>query len=320
MVNKINQKNGENKSWLNGITKNAQDNINDTIKNNGLDMKALTQINTFVQTHPPLTKWSEGEIYKVPIDIDGSLKYFLVAKKRYDDETENEYKKHRHISRLMDKKDWLIKQNETKALDDIEWKVFVPNVHGHWQTPDWENEVKYIVMDYIEGKTLFNLAAEEIVWIDCENDTEAIKEIRKYAYDNEFLDFGQDWEIYNYVIDKIKQWNIKLFDEQDWIRKRRLIQRFLQHIHKNWFYHRDLWDNLRNIMIWNDDNIYIIDFGKSTIIGKNNTRSSMEERDIYFKNESVNGEDRFPQDEWILSFMDHLRIKQRPRQPWELSY
>ncbi len=317
--NPVNLDHNTNK-WTDRVTDNAKNKLSETLDNFKITGNVLDQINNFVTTHQPFTKGSEWVVYKVPVKIDNHVQYFLIAKKRYDDNTESEYQKHRHILRIMDKKDSLLENKDTKKLDEIKDEIKIPKLYGHWQAPDGENEIKYIVMDYVQGKTLFTLAAEELTWYEFTDDTDAIKTTKQYAYETEMLDLIQDGEVYNYLKKKITDNKIKIFDEKEWINKKQSIKIFLQHIHNNWFYHRDLGDNLRNIMIWEDGKIHIIDFGKSKIIEDQSKHSSTEDEDIYLEDNNIRGEFRVPKDTQILNFIDLLSVKKPIRQPGELSY
>lgn len=72
----------------------------------------------------------------------------------------------------------------------------------------------------------------------------------------------------------IKWNNIVLFDNKQWEELNNSLSVFFKYIHNKWLYHRDIWDNFRNIMLSIDDDWnyipHIIDFWKSI----NNSSSS----------------------------------------------
>ncbi len=66
--------------------------------------------------------------------------------------------------------------------------------------------------------------------------------------------------IMNYILD---QDNIKLFEDKDkkWIDD---VTQGIKYMNDSWLYHRDLWENTRNIIVWSDNKCYLIDFGLAT--------------------------------------------------------
>lgn len=87
---------------------------------------------------------SEWNIYKIEIvDANGEKKDLLVAKKRFDNIPENEYKIHEKIQNLV----W-------------EWSmVQVPKLRWIFGS----NWYSYIIMDFIKWKTLYHKIAEWII-------------------------------------------------------------------------------------------------------------------------------------------------------------
>jgi hypothetical protein len=73
-------------------------------------------------------------------------------------------------------------------------------------------------------------------------------------------------------------------------------------------------------MIWKDDKIYIIDFGKSKIINAD-TKNDNQIDDIYTEHSiTANKKNSYPKDEQILSLIDKLTKKKPKRNPRELNY
>ena len=71
------------------------------------------------------------------------------------------------------------------------------------------------------------------------------------------------------IYDMVNNSNFKgiwIFSEEEALKMWKWINRFLNNMHDNWFYHRDLWNNTRNIILTKDKKGYIptiIDFWKS---------------------------------------------------------
>lgn len=208
-------------------------------------------------------RWSEWIIFKIEIkDENWENKEYLVAKKRFDGNTQREFNIHHDVQSLMPIWDDTVRVPELKAR--ISWL-------------NWEN---YIIMDFIKWKTIYQSIVEEILrkrglWtINFKNDSEASTCLCKLLWieTNTEENLNRvDKEYYRLSED------IKLFDSKTWKKYRTALKKFLDTIHENWIYHRDLHE--KNIIIWDDWKIYIIDFGKSIKIDDKNTQISKE--DIY---------------------------------------
>jgi tRNA A-37 threonylcarbamoyl transferase component Bud32 len=66
--------------------------------------------------------------------------------------------------------------------------------------------------------------------------------------------------IMNNILD---QEDIKLFGDKDknWINN---VVQGIKYMNDHGLYHRDLWKNTRNIIVWSDNKCYLIDFGLAT--------------------------------------------------------
>ena len=209
-------------------------------------------------------KWTEWIIFKIPItNKEWKTKEILVAKKRFDKKIENEY----YI------------QDKVQKLLPI-WKdiVRVPELKWRIDTIDWDS---YIIMDFIKGKTLYTSIIEKILskktWstIVLENDAQADQFFLKFC--PKWLDpnNAEDQKTIDNIYKREATW-IKIFDNWTGTLYEEAIKDFINIIHKNWIYHRDLHE--KNIILWEDGNIYIIDFGKSK-----ETQTIEDCKDIYYE-------------------------------------
>lgn len=195
-------------------------------------------------------KWSEWIIFKIEIkDKNWEKKDYLVAKKRYDHNTHKEIDIHEKVQKLM------------PIWNDI---VRVPKLKAEISRLDWEN---YIIMDFIKWKTIYQKMIEEILrkkWFwefNFINDTEATNYFWKFLGIEKNTD--ENLNKLDQEYSHLSQW-IKLFDSETWKKYAKSMEEFLNTMHNHWIYHRDI--HPKNIIIWDDNKIYIIDFGKSIIV------------------------------------------------------
>ena len=209
--------------------------------------------------------WSEWEIYRIKIaDTKGGTRDLLVAKKRFDNKSDNEYTLHDRIRKLV--KEW----------DPVKVPVL------WWKFPHEGEE--YIVMDFIKWKTLYHKIAEWIIeakarqieasatWkseteknlahqdayklrsriksAQSDSDVDHIF-LERYNYDGKKTDQAFDRE-------KLK---VQIFWSEEWKKIMKELWDFIEKLHKAWFYHRDLHE--KNIIFWDDGKIYVIDFWKT---------------------------------------------------------
>lgn len=225
--------------------------------------------------------WSEWEIYRIKIaDTKGNTRDLLVAKKRFDNDPDNEYTLHDRI--------WKLVQN---------WDpVKVPKLLGRF-SHDGDD---YIVMDFIKWKTLYHKIAEWIIEAKAEQieasatwKSEMEKNvaqqqannlrnrIKSAKSDSDVDHIFLEW--YEYDSKKAddafyrERGKIKIFWSEEWEKYRLALRNFIKKIHENWFYHRDLHE--KNIIFWDDGKIYVIDFWKSIFIDSKKWKLS--KKDIY---------------------------------------
>lgn len=250
--------------------------------------------NLVLETYKKLssfTAWQEGEVYK----IDLWFKKLLLVKKRLRPGSSNEFELHKTVYEIAKNSDSWVKvpvpidsfidwENELILMEYINWKTLYNIV--------WQSIVKDVLFKKIERHTKnnrdwslinnFNSYKEKylIDWkIDFENDSiceEWVLELLFIMFqswlikENPWTITFDKWKKSYPVMEKIYKENFSkamIFDTEeqknDTVKK---IRQFLDEIHKEWFYHRDLWWNPRNIMFEKIDNEYkvtIIDFWKS---------------------------------------------------------
>ncbi len=271
-----------------------------------LTPEIILQIQAHIKSHWAFDFGTEWVIYKIPINIDGKIGYFLVSKKRYDKNISWEYNNHKTISQILDK--------------DLEFKkdIWIPKLYWHFE--DAEENESYIIMDYIQGKTLFSKVVDKICWVDTKNDQEAIKILSNFVHEQT----GSYWleleELYNFLKDYIEKHNIKLFSYHKGLKLKHSLKHFFSHIHKNWFYHRDVGNNRRNIIVWDDGKLYVIDFGHSLITNKKWDLDPSELQEIYLQFKKGNEAQFYPRDETILETLRQLTPMPAKREPRELNY
>lgn len=230
------------------------------------------------------SKWSEWVIFKIQIkDENGQIKEYVAAKKRYDNNPDNERKIHQKVEEIVKETmpNSIVKVPELKAVIIL------------------REEERFIIMEFVNGKTLYQLELEEIFkrWniptgeIKSDIETEGLffKILNLSPINPKDAEKAQ--KIY---YKEIK--NMKFFTPEQWNEYKTELRKFLQAIHKEWIYHRD-GSNPRNIMITDDGQIYIIDFWKSKWV-KN---GKINEKDIYEKQEWENMIGVHPRDEEILT-------------------
>ena len=84
------------------------------------------------------------------------------------------------------------------------------------------------------------------------------------------------------------------------------LWQFLREMHDNWLYHRDIWNNTRNIILTQSENwLYIptiIDFWKSVIVDKN-----LSDNEVYIEENADSTSTRYANDEMIINrYIDKL--------------
>ena len=265
----------------------------------------MWQIQEYVNTHWPFDSWSEGIIYKVPVKVDWSIKYFLVAKKRYDHNISKEFANHKYISNILDKN------------LDFKKDVDIPKLYGKFDDAT-ENEA-YIIMDFIQGKTLFAKLVETICDTKVENDKDAEKKLREFVFEKTWVVQPQFADLYAFLKKYVQQ-NVKLFSYKEGVALKYALRQFINHIHQNWFYHRDIGNNWRNIMFGDDWKIYIIDFGMSIITNKWGNLNPEESKDVYSFTKEGNIEKYFAHDEAILEIIETLTLMPPKKDSRELNY
>lgn len=230
------------------------------------------------------SKWSEWVIFKIQIkDKNGQIKEYVAAKKRYDNNPDNERKIHQKVEDI-------VKETMPNSI------VKVPELKAAITLP---NEERFIIMEFVNGKTLYQLELEEIFrrWDiptgEIKSDIEAEGLFFKILNLSPINPKDAEKAQKRYY-QEIK--NMKFFTPEQWNEYKTELRKFLQAIHKEWIYHRD-GSNPRNIMITDDGKIYIIDFWKSKWV-KN---GKINEKDIYEKQEWENMIGVHPRDEEILT-------------------
>lgn len=209
--------------------------------------------------------WSEGDIFLINVlGNDWEMKQLLVAKKRFDNNSSNEYSLHERIGGLV-----------------LDWDpVQVPKLWWIFESK-WYN---YIVMDFIKWKTLYHKIAEWIIEAKAKQieasaawKTEIEKNIayqEAYNLRNRIKSAKSDSDVdhiflewYQYDSKKAdesfdrEKLKVQIFWSEEWKKIKKELWDFIEKIHKAWFYHRDLHE--KNIIFWDDGKIYVIDFWKA---------------------------------------------------------
>ncbi len=250
--------------------------------------------NLVLETYKKLssfTAWQEGEVYK----IDLWFKKLLLLKKRLRHGSSNEFELHKTIYQITKKSNSQVKvpvpidsfidwENELILMEYVNWKTLYNLV--------WQSIIQNILLrniaKYIKNNADWVLISN-IKWynekylidwkIDFENDSiceEWVLELLYIMYqswiikDNPWSITYNKWKKSYPILEKIYKDNFLKATIFDSIKQKentiKDIKHFLDEIHNQWFFHRDLWWNPRNIMlekIWDEYNITIIDFWKS---------------------------------------------------------
>ncbi|OIP53796.1 hypothetical protein AUK10_01970 [Candidatus Gracilibacteria bacterium CG2_30_37_12] len=313
-----------------------------------LGMKQLQKhILQQLEKSQPYTSGTEGDTYR--LKING--KDYIIVKKRY------------HISEkehIFQEKAYKIARELSAETGNI---VAVPELFSHFI----DDSSEYIVMEYIQGKTLYALILEQLVtkillplleksgrkMLDYSHDVRLQEFLTNYAFDikqgdldfngttsssfysrfeqSSRIHFSNDTnaevgtlELYNLLYDtglirenpnqtaigsglnpflarEYKKYfsQFGLFQEGESVEVRKNLRIFLQKLHENKLYHRDIGGNPRNIMFGENGKIYIIDFGKGT----ETLFSSSSSEEIYH-NQIHNG--RYDNDMEILDLISNL--------------
>jgi len=330
------------------------------------------EVLNFMNTSPTeFAFWTEAKIYKMHIpwkDED-----VLVVKRKYRWTSLEEFDIHtkaKEIEFLL-KREW------------VENSVHIPSLFHHFNK-DWE---EYILMEFIEWKTLYLMIIESILenqtikYWEKINDLDTQKEFyyifynilkEKKLWDLSLSDFNKlelsdiyellsdeewflkeidietdiDWEnILKYLYWILnEQWvlNIKvdstmdmwwleinkflfdivnnnnfselpIFSTLEWLHLSKNISKFLSFMHKNWLYHRDLWSNTRNIILYKtEDWLYIaniIDFWKSKIFD-----SIVDNMEAYREENADGSFTRYVNDEMIVTkYIEKLSGEKKQR-------
>lgn len=279
--------------------------INQNIEKN-VSPDIISQIQKYVNSHNPFDSWNEWIVYKVPVKINWSIHYFLVAKKRFDKNISIEYDNHKRLSKILDSK------LDFKELVDI------PKLYGQFQ--DATQDEAYIIMDYIQGKTLFAKLVEKVCWVSVENDKQAEKNLRDFIEQKTGFIYPEYVDLYLYLKQYIIKNQIKIFTYNDGIKFKYALKQFINHINKNGFYHRDIGNNWRNIIIWDDNKIYIIDFWQSMVTEKTWILDLAEKQEIYHFMQKGNQNLSFAHDDAILKTIEDITLMPAKKDPRELNY
>ncbi|MFK7780626.1 MAG: hypothetical protein QM490_05860 [Candidatus Gracilibacteria bacterium] len=242
----------------------------------------------------PLTNGQEGEIYK--IEFEGAN--YIVAKKRFDTSSLSEYEIHNKVFELS--------MNSGTGV-----KIPTPLL----EFDDGKNG--YVIMEYIEGQTLYTMTWQEITnkfiipqikkilinnpsqrfsyfeegfikdnKVIFESDTQAeelVMELAEILYELGAVSDNPNISERDPNRPHIKKYpvlegiykkylpKINIFGEDDGIKIQNKLKFFLDEMHSEGIYHRDLGGNPRNIMFTKKGGkyeIHIIDFGMGTILKK----------------------------------------------------
>ncbi len=250
----------------------------------------------------PFTAWLEWEVYKIRL----WEKHIIVVKKRFKFDNNNEFNLHREALRAL----WRSGISPTTL-------VSIPKLYGKFDSSKKDEgdtpDNSYIIMEYIPGKTIYNLMCASIVdywlkkskedprireafefmrpsapshvelhpiprWLNIlsrheietgisfANDSEAEKYMEwVYAIllEKKVISYTKTWEKHR-IFDDIK--NVPVFQKVEFALLKSQLSDFLQKMHAQWFYHRDIAENPRNLMLWDDGRIYLIDFWRSKLV------------------------------------------------------
>jgi len=235
------------------------------------------------------SKGTEGSIFKLKIkDKDGNTKEYIAAKKRYDNNPSNERNIHKKIEEAI--------QKSTTKTD-----INIPKLKAVITLPNKDN---FIIMEFIEGKTIYQMELEAIfkkwnipLW-EIKNDIDAETTFFKLLHLDPISinDREKAQKIYSQ-----ERKEIKLFSPEQGKKHKIEIKKFLDIIHNEGIYHRDF-SNPRNVIIKENWELYVIDFWKS--LRTNNKQIT--EKQIYERQEWEKMIGIHPKDEEILTQISWL--------------
>jgi len=261
------------------------------------DPRFKSYVLDFIDTHQPLTGWQEWEIYKIMYWENN----YIVAKKRYDNDSEREYRLQKDAYQIsLDSLSWVKVPKPMQEFHDsdnwylimefIEWKTFYTMV---WQEIVNSHLIsiakKYIIDKYASDNQLFDAHMNELdmfishYWdgskskIEFKDDFESINWMRvicdilyelwylKWTFNKAEVNPNNPSEK-NYVIETwlLERFmsEISLFKNEDYKNNIKNLRIFLDDLHESGLYHRDIWKNFRNIIFW-PKWVYLIDFWRS---------------------------------------------------------
>lgn len=232
------------------------------------EIQIISQLESLDLEKDWFSKWSEWAVFKVEIkDINWKPKEYLVAKKRYDNNPINERHIHNRIQNVLKNSNVdtnIVRVPELKAVLNVE-------------------DDNFIIMEFVKGKTFYQIQIEKILekrWVPVgtiDSDTEAESMLFKLLKLNSLNPEDRE-KASNFYYKESKY--VKLFTPEQWKMYKDALGNFLKVIHKEWLYHRD-WSNPRNIILWDNGALYIIDFWRSVDIKWTNVT----EKQIYEKQE-----------------------------------
>lgn len=238
-------KNNTAKALINNMIQQAYEQKNLT---DNEEIQIISQLELLDLEKDRFSKWSEGSIFKIKIkDKNWNIKELIAAKKRYDNDPDNERHIHQETLEIIKKEKLNIKSPELKAVTTL---------------PNWD---KFIIMEFIHGKTIYQALLEEILKKrnievgDVESDINAEQMFFKALNLNPIN--KEDCKKASKIYFKEIAW-IKLFSPTEGEKHKDDLYKFINSIHDKWIYHRDL-SNPRNIIIGEDWTLYVIDFWKS---------------------------------------------------------
>lgn len=258
-----------------------------------------------------LTFGSEAEIYRIPIYLNKEktkAKQFLVAKKRFDNETAHEYDIHKKVYKLLENRNTGVK---------------VPQLLAKYEHVDG---TQLIIMEYIKWKTIYARIVDILVnkylaphadfRVPINNDRDADKALTQYFTPQKAREII-DMIIYNPTeftsTKKLKNiikhmWlpniipnddKITLFSKEHANTLATKLESFFTLIHKHGLYHRDIGHNIRNIIIGDNWVPYVIDFWKAKEM-----KESKKHKDIYYTNGGKTAS--YSEDEEIINIINQF--------------
>ncbi|MDR3168796.1 MAG: hypothetical protein LBU27_03410 [Candidatus Peribacteria bacterium] len=135
----------------------------DALRNAGTIADIKNTVKEMIEHNSPdiefFTQGSEGMIYKMKVVIDNTFHTFIAMKKRFDNNISHESKMLAHANNL-------VVDSDRKGFSTPAIRAKVPNFIGPVSAKDLEDGTKiaeYLVMEYVEGKTLYTLQLEAII-------------------------------------------------------------------------------------------------------------------------------------------------------------